>query len=308
MTSELERRDFLKLSVTGMAVAGAVGGLGCGLNAGGKKEFRNAVGYGMIKGEGLSVMDKFKMAKDAGFKGIEMPGPNELDDEEVLAAQDETGLEIHSIMNMGHWKNPFSSPDPAVREAGMTGMKGALDTAAVYGASTVLLVPGVVSKEVSYTSAYKQSQEEIRKLLPYAEEKGVKIGLENVWNNFLLSPLEMARYIDEFDSPMIGAYFDCGNVARFGWPAHWIEALGERIIKVHVKAYSRDVQNEKGPWAGFDIKMGDEGDVDWPMVVKALVAAGYVDWVTAEVSGGGLERLTDVRTRMDNILTMPKEG
>ncbi len=308
MNSEIERRDFLKMSAAGLAVAGVVGGLGCGLNAAGKKEFKKAVGYGMIKGDGLSVMDKFKLAREAGFEGIEMPGPNDLDDKEVLAAQDATGLKIHSIMNMGHWKNPFSSPDPAVREAGMTGMKGALDKAAIYGAAAVLLVPGVVSKEVSYSFAYKQSQEEIRKLLPYAEEKGVKIGLENVWNNFLLSPLEMARYIDEFENPIIGAYFDCGNVARFGWPTHWIEALGERIVKVHVKAYSREVQNEKGPWAGFDIKMGDEGDVEWPEVVKALVAAGYVDWVTAEVSGGGKERLVDVKTRMDNILAMPKEA
>ncbi len=308
MTSEMERREFLKMSTAGLAVAGVVGGLGCGLTAAGNKEFKNALGFGMIKGEDLSVMDKFKLAREVGFDGIEMPGPNDLDDTEVLAAQDATGLEIHSIMNMGHWRNPFSSPDPVVREAGMTDMKGAMDKAKVYGAATVLLVPGVVNKDVSYSFAYKQSQEEIRKLIPYAEETGIKIGLENVWNNFLLSPLEMARYIDEFETPMIGAYFDCGNVARFGWPVHWIEALGKRIIKIHVKAYSREVQNEKGPWAGFDIKMGDEGDVEWPSVVKALVAAGYVDWVTSEVSGGGKERLADVKARMDNILTIPEEA
>ncbi|MFH1965855.1 MAG: sugar phosphate isomerase/epimerase family protein [Acidobacteriota bacterium] len=308
MTSEMERREFLKMSTAGLAVAGVVGGLGCGLTAAGNKEFKNALGFGMIEGEDLSVMDKFKLAREVGFDGIEMPGPNDLDDTEVLAAQDATGLEIHSIMNMGHWRNPFSSPDPAVREAGMTGMKGAMDKAKVYGATVVLLVPGVVNKDVSYSFAYQQSQEEIRKLIPYAEETGIKIGLENVWNNFLLSPLEMARYIDEFENPMIGAYFDCGNVARFGWPVHWIEALGKRIFKVHVKAYSREVQNEKGPWAGFDIKMGDEGDVDWPSVVKALVAVGYVDWVTSEVSGGGKERLADVKARMDNILTMPEEA
>lgn len=308
MTSEMERREFLKMSTAGLAVAGVVGGLGCGLTAAGNKGFKNALGFGMIEGEDLSVMDKFKLAREVGFDGIEMPGPNDLDDTEVLAAQDATGLEIHSIMNMGHWRNPFSSPDPAVREAGMTGMKGAMDKAKVYGATVVLLVPGVVNKDVSYSFAYQQSQEEIRKLIPYAEETGIKIGLENVWNNFLLSPLEMARYIDEFENPMIGAYFDCGNVARFGWPVHWIEALGKRIFKVHVKAYSREVQNEKGPWAGFDIKMGDEGDVDWPSVVKALVAVGYVDWVTSEVSGGGKERLADVKARMDNILTMPEEA
>jgi len=307
MSSEMERRDFLKLSATGLAVAGVVGGLGCGLTAAGKKGFKKALGYGMIKGEDLSVLDKFKLAKEAGFDGIEMPGPNDLDDKEVLAAQDATGLKIHSIMNMEHWKNPFSSPDPAVREAGMAGMKGAMDKAKAYGAEAVLLVPGVVNKEVSYSFAYKQSQEEIRKLIPYAEELGVKIGIENVWNNFLLSPLEMARFIDEFETPMIGAYFDCGNVARFGWPVHWIEALGNRIVKVHVKAYSRTLQSEKGPWAGFDIKMGDEGDIEWPEVVPALLKAGYTDWITSEVEGGGKERLLDVKARMDNILTIPKE-
>ncbi len=308
MISEIERREFLKMSVAGLTVASAVGGMSCGLTADGKKGFKKAVGFGMIKGEGMSIMDKFKLAKEVGFDGIEMPGPNDMDDKEVLAAQDATGLKIHSIMNMGHWENPFSSPDPAVREAGMIGMKGALDKAKIYGAEAVLLVPGVVSKEVSYSFAYKQSQEEIRKLIPYAEEKGVKVGLENVWNNFLLSPLEMARYIDEFENPIIGAYFDCGNVARFGWPAQWIEALGSRIVKVHVKGYSRALQNEKGPWAGFDIKMGDEGDLEWPDVVKALVAAGYVSWVTSEVEGGGKERLADIKARMDNILTMPVEA
>ncbi len=308
MISEIERRDFLKMSVAGLTVATAVGGMSCGLTAAGKKGFKKAVGFGMIKGDGMSIMDKFKLAKEVGFDGIEMPGPNDMDDKEVLAAQDATGLKIHSIMNMGHWKNPFSSPDPAVREAGMIGMKGALDKAKIYGAEAVLLVPGVVSKDVSYSFAYKQSQEEIRKLIPYAEEKGVKVGLENVWNNFLLSPLEMARYIDEFENPIIGAYFDCGNVARFGWPAQWIEALGSRIVKVHVKAYSRTLQNEKGPWAGFDTKMGDEGDLEWPDVVKALVAAGYLSWVTSEVEGGGKERLADIKARMDNILTIPAEA
>ena len=185
----------------------------------------------------------------------------------------------------------------------MAGMKVAMDKAKMYGAEAVLLVPAVVNKEVTYFYAYKQSQEEIRKLIPYAEKLNVKIGLENVWNNFLLSPVEMARYIDEFDSPLIGAYFDCGNIVRYGWPVHWIEALGERIVKVHVKAYSRELQNKEGPRAGFRIEMGD-GDIDWPGIVKALVKVGYKDWVTSEVRGGDKARLEDIKQRMDNILQL----
>ena len=305
MISEIKRREFLKISAAGLAAAGTVGGFGTAAAlAAGEQVFKKAVGFGMIRIDGMSIMDKFKLAKEVGFDGIEMPGPNDLDDKEVLAAQDATGLKIHSIMNMGHWKNPFSDPDPKVREAGMVGMKGALDKAKIYGAEAVLLVPAVVSKEVTYSAAYKQSQEEIRKLIPYAEKLNVKIGLENVWNNFLLSPVEMARYIDEFENPIIGAYFDCGNVARFGWPVQWIETLGERIVKVHVKAYSRELQNKEGPRAGFGIEMGDEGDIEWPEIAKALVKAGYKSWVTSEVRGGDKARLMDVKQRMDNILQL----
>ena len=304
MISEIRRREFLKMSAAGLAVAGTVNGLtGTAAFAAGEQGFKKAVGFGMIRVDGMSIMDKFKLAKEVGFDGIEMGAPNKLDDKEILAAQDATGLKIHSIMNSGHWKKPFSDPDPKVRAEGMAGMKEALDKAKLYGAEAVLLVPAVVNKDVTYAVAYKQSQEEIRKLIPYAEKLEVKVGLENVWNNFLLSPVEMARYIDELDSPFIGAYFDCGNVVRYGWPVHWIEALGKRIVKVHVKAYSRELQNEKGPRAGFRTEMGDD-DIDWSGIAKALVKVGYKSWVTAEVRGGDKTRLVDVKQRMDNILKL----
>jgi len=302
MNSEIKRREFLKMSAVGIAAAGSVAGFsGTSAFAAGDQVFKKAVGFGMIRIDGMSIMDKFKLAKDVGFDGIEMPAPNKLDDKEILAAQDATGLQIHSIMNTVHWRKPFSDPDPKVREEGMAGMKEALDKAKLYGAETVLLVPAVVNEDVTYAKAYKQSQEEIRKLIPYAEKLNVKIGLENVWNNFLLSPVEMARYIDEFESPFIGAYFDCGNIVRYGWPVHWIEALNERIIKVHVKAYSRKLQNETGPRSGFRTEMGDD-DINWPGISKALVKVGYKEWVTAEVRGGDRARLEDVKQRMDNIL------
>lgn len=304
MISEIKRREFLKISGAGLAAAGTISGFSSAVAfAAGEQVFKKAIGFGMVRIDGMSIMDKFKLAKEVGFDGIEMPGPNELDDKEVLAAQDATGLKIHSIMNTVHWRLPFSDPDPKVREEGMAGMKVAMDKAKMYGAEAVLLVPAVVNKEVTYFYAYKQSQEEIRKLIPYAEKLNVKIGLENVWNNFLLSPVEMARYIDEFDSPLIGAYFDCGNIVRYGWPVHWIEALGERIVKVHVKAYSRELQNKEGPRAGFRIEMGN-GDIDWPGIVKALVKVGYKDWVTSEVRGGDKARLEDIKQRMDNILQL----
>ncbi len=304
MNSEMKRREFLKMSAVGMAAAGTVAGAaGTSVFAAGDQVFKKAVGFGMVRVEGMSIMDKFKLVKDVGFDGIEMGAPNNLDDKEILAAQDATGLKIHSVMNSVHWKKPFSDPDPKVREEGMAGMKEALDKAKLYGAEAVLLVPAVVNKEVTYANAYKQSQEEIRKVIPYAEKLNVKIGLENVWNNFLLSPVEMARYIDEFESPIIGAYFDCGNIVRYGWPVHWIEALNKRIVKVHVKAYSRKLQNEQGPRAGFRTEMGDD-DIDWAGIAKALVKVGYKEWVTSEVRGGDRARLEDVKQRMDNILKL----
>lgn len=304
MASGIGRRDFMKISAAGLTAAGAFGGMsGSAAFAAEEQVFRKALGYGMIRVEGMSVMDKFKLAREVGFDGIELGAPNELDDKEVLAAQDATGLEIHGVVNSVHWRKPFSDPDPQVRAEGMDAMKVALDKAKLYGADTVLLVPAVVNKDVSYSFAYKQSQEEIRKVIPYAEKLGVKIALENVWNNFLLSPVEMARYIDEFESPMVGAYFDCGNIARYGWPVHWIEALGDRIFKVHVKAYSRELQNKEGPRAGFRVEMGD-GDIDWPAIAKTLVEVGYKSWVTSEVRGGDKPRLKDIKQRMDNILQL----
>ena len=304
MDSEIGRREFVKMSAAGLTAAGAVGFAGStAARAAEGQVFKLGLGYGMIRVDGMSVMDKFKLAREVGFDGIELGAPNELDDKEVLAAQDATGLEIHGVVDSVHWRKPFSDPDPKVRAEGMDALKTAIDKAKLYGADTVLLVPAVVNKDVSYSFAYKQSQEEIRKALPYAEERGIKIALENVWNNFLLSPVEMVRYIDEFESPLVGAYFDCGNIVRYGWPVHWIEALGERIFKVHVKAYSREIQNKEGPRAGFRVEMGD-GDIDWPSISNALVKAGYKSWVTSEVRGGDKARLVDVKQRMDNILKL----
>ncbi|MEL6922691.1 MAG: sugar phosphate isomerase/epimerase family protein, partial [Bacteroidota bacterium] len=172
-----------------------------------------------------------------------------------------------------------------------------------YGGTTVLLVPAVVNENINYQDAYERSQAEIRKVLPIAEKTGIKIAIENVWNNFLLSPMEAARYIDEFDSPMIGWYFDVGNIVRYGWPDQWIRILGKRILKIDIKDYSRTKQKEEGIWEGFKVKLGD-GDANWPAVNAALKEVGYQGWGSAEVAGGDRERLREIAQRMDSLYAM----
>ncbi|MEZ5042883.1 MAG: sugar phosphate isomerase/epimerase family protein [Saprospiraceae bacterium] len=263
---------------------------------------KKSLKFGMIK-EDLSILDKFKLVKDLGFDGVEMDSPNELDDKEILKAKRKAGIEIPGVVNSVHWKAPLSDPDPAVRAKCVESMTVALKASKMYGGTTVLLVPAVVNEKVSYDDAYKRSQEEIRKILPVAKETGIKIAIENVWNNFLLSPMEAARYIDEFESDMIGWYMDIGNIIRFGWADQWIRILGKRILKVDVKEYSRKKQKEEGIWAGFDVKLG-QGDSDWASVNKALREVGYQGWGSAEVPGGDRVRLKEISDNMDKIYAL----
>jgi len=161
--------------------------------------------------------------------------------------------------------------------------------------------PDRLQAQTTLDNTQRQLQDEIRKALPLAGELGIKIAFENVWNMMLLSPLEMARYIDEFESPLVGAYFDVGNIVNYGWPEHWIRTLGKRIMKLDIKEYSRKMRDQSGPFAGFKAELG-EGDCDWPAVLKALDEIGYTGWGTAEVAGGDRERLAEISRRMDKIL------
>lgn len=272
--------------------------------ANGALKLKKAVKIGMVSGEAkdLPLEEKFALVKRIGYDGIELNSPNTLDTKEVLAAIDKSGLPVHGLVDSVHWNQTLSDPDPEVRAKGLDALKTALRDAKAYGATTVLLVPAVVSKDVSYADAYVRSQAEIRKAVPLAEELGIRILLENVWNNFLLSPLEMARYIDEFESDAVGVYFDVGNIVRYGWPAHWVSALGERIGKLDIKEFSRDKMNNEGLRTGFGVEIG-EGDCDWPDVRRELKAIGFTDgWATAEVRGGGEERLAEILERMQNVL------
>ena len=301
----MKRRDFVKMAGVGLAgvslAAGGMAPLRASARAVSQRgRIKKAVKFGMVE-EDLSILEKFKLLKRLGFDGVEMDSPSDLDRDEVLGARDESGLPIHGVVDSVHWRKTLSDPDPAVRAEGLDGLKTALDDAHAYGATTVLLVPAVVNKKVSYAEAYDRSQAEIRKVLPRAEEVGVKIAIENVWNSFLLSPLECARYIDEFESDWIGWYFDVGNIVNYSWPEHWIRTLGPRILKIDIKEYSREKRDNEGPYAGFRVPLG-EGDCDWPAVVEALEEIGYEGWGTAEIPGGNTARLRDIAERMDRIL------
>src|SRR5258706_12958570 len=186
------------------------------------RSIKKAIMWGTVGLKG-SVLEKMKAIKEAGFAGTEMM--SHMDQDEVLRARDETGLVIPSVCGARHWEKPLSDPNPKVREEGLEALKQTLRDAKRYWATSVLLVPAVVNKQVSYADAYTRSQAEIRKALPLAGELGVKNAVENGWNPFLLSPLEAARYIDEFESPWIGWHFDIGNVINYGWPEQWIRNL-----------------------------------------------------------------------------------
>ncbi len=301
----MDRKEFLAISAGTVAtamlrpssLAGKISGKWKPVK---KLKIKKALKFGMVK-EQLSILDKFRLLKDLGFDGVELDSPNNLDKKEILNARDKTGLLIPGVVNSMHWKYPLSSPDPAVRERCVDSMKTALNDCRDYGGNTVLLVAGKVDEKTSYDEAWTRTQAEIRKLLPYAEKTGVKIAIENVWNNFLLSPLEAADYIDSFDHPMIGWHFDVGNVVRYGWPEQWIRILNKRILKLDIKEYSRKKQWDDGVGKGFDVELL-QGDCNWPVVMDALEEIDYKGgWGAAEVPGGDRKRLAKISGLMDEI-------
>jgi hexulose-6-phosphate isomerase len=301
----MRRREFLKTSAGVLALAALTPGALPAQNtkpeaAAPKRALKKGIMWGTVGVKG-SIFEKMKAIKEAGFDGTEMM--SHMDQDEVLRARDESGLAIPSVCGRDHWAKPLSHPDPKVREEGLEALKQTLRDAKRYGASSVLLVPAVVSKEVSYDEAYRRSQAEIRKAIPLAEELGVKIACENVWNQFLLSPLEAARYVDEFKSPGVGWHFDVGNILNYGWPEQWIRILGPRIQKLHIKEFSRKKRDSEGLWKGFDVKLL-EGDNNWPAVMQAVDDIGYHNWAITEQGGGDSpEGLKDLADRLTKIIS-----
>src|SRR5215472_11846252 len=299
------RREFLKSSVTAACAAGlGGGGLANSLVAGRTSKplasppvlsLKKGVWFGMLP-EKLSIADRYKVARDVGFEVVQAPTePDEHKAEEIKKAAEAANIRIDSVMNMDHWKYPLSSSDRAIVDKSLSGMRTSLHNAKLWGCDAVLLVPALVTPQTSYRDAWNRSQKEIRKLIPLAEELKIVIAIEEVWNKFLLSPLEMATYIDEFRSPWIKAWFDVGNVMFYGYPQDWIRTLGKRIVKVHLKDFKH---NESGySW----VNLGD-GDVDWPAVRQAFAEIGYSGSATVELDPGDEAYLRDVSRRVDRLL------
>jgi L-ribulose-5-phosphate 3-epimerase len=197
----------------------------------------------------------------------------------------------------------MGSSDEAVRKEGVELFKESLRQSKALGGTTVLMYPGIVDEKNRYHEVYENLLRSTREVLPVAEETGIKIALENVWNNLFISPLDAVHFVDTIGSPYCGWFFDIGNIARYGWPEHWVRALGKRIFKLDIKDYSTTKHMAAGPRAGFDCEIGD-GEIDFAAVMKALDEVGYSGgWISAEVKGGDLARLTDIRQRIDRVLS-----
>jgi hexulose-6-phosphate isomerase len=289
----LDRRTFIGTA----AAASAAAALGPRIAAAAGRP-KKALYVSMLPKE-LGWRERFQLALDCGFEGIEIGTVAEARvAEEVREAAARTGLKIHSVMNADHWKYPLSSADPQVVARSVAGMEASLRNAKLWGADSVLLVPAVVGPETSYKDAWTRSQKVVREqILPLARELQVMVGIEEVWNKFLLSPLEMVRYVDELASPWVKAYLDVGNMVFYGYPQDWVRTLGPRISRVHLKDFKLDRSKGRFDW----VNLG-EGDVDWPEVRRAFAEVGYEGWMTTEIAGGDAAYLKDVVARFDRFL------
>jgi len=291
----MNRRDFVRTSALGtsatiLSQASLSAPLATAHTSAG--DLKKAVLITMLPKQ-MSYFDRFKLAVDVGFEGIEaqtVTDPKEAD--QIKEASEKAKIRIHSVMNMAHWQHPLSSPNPEDVKKSVEGMETSLRNAKLWGADTVLLVPGVVRPDTTIPQAWQRSQPHIKKLVPLAKELGVVIGIEPVWNKFLLTPYDTAKYVDEFKSPWVRAYFDVGNVVMYGFPQEWIRALNKRIVKFHLK----DFKYENRQFVPLR-----EGSIDWKEVRKAIGEIGFGGFLTVELPGGDEAYLREVSRRVDMI-------
>ncbi len=292
MRDSMRRRDFLKSSGGLLAAALAPAAAPAAADTARKRPLHKAIMYATIGFPG-SVLEKFRAVKAAGFAGVEPM--SHMSQDEVLKALEATGLKAASVCCATHWAKPLSDPNPKIRQDGLEGLIVALKDAKRYGANSVLLVPGIVNKAVSYDDCFKRSAEEIRKAIPLAKDLGVKIAVENVWNNFITTPGQAKEFLDAIDSPQVGWHFDIGNTVKYSPPQTWIPVLGKRILKLHVKEFSKR--------KGFGVRLF-EGDNNWPAIIKALDRVGYQGWAITEQPGDQARdaaTLKDLSERVDKV-------
>jgi hexulose-6-phosphate isomerase len=292
MRDAITRRDFLKAGGAA-AAAGLLAPAAHAADAPAKKrDIHKAMMYATIGYPG-TVLEKLRAVKAAGFEGVEPM--SHMSQDAVLKALDDTGLKAASVCCATHWNKLLSDPDPRVRQEGLEGLQRALQDAKRYGATSVLLVPGRVTKDVSYEDCFHRSVAEVKKAVPLAGELGVKIAIENVWNDFITKPQQAIDYLDAVGSPQVGWHFDIGNTIRYGPAEDWVPVLGKRIVKLHIKEYSKV--------KGFGVRFF-EGDDHWPAIMKALEDVGYHGWGISEQPGNqsaSAEEMKDLSARMDRV-------
>ena len=295
MKETVGRREVLKYAAAVAAGTGLLASTGRSQSGAGAGRPLKALQAGMLP-KNLLDDQKLSLAKKCGFEGIELGEPiQDLKIAKEMGAQaKQAGVPIHSIVN-GGWNAPLSDPKPEVTAKGIAGMETSLRCAKACGADVVLLVPGIVTETVGYAEAWDRSQKNIRKLLPLAKELQVTIAVENVWNKFLLSPVEFAKYVDQFDDPWLKAYIDVGNMILFGFAQDWVRTVGKRIVRIHLKDFKRE---------GYKWTNLLDGDVNWPQVRAALAEIGFTSYMTTELGGGDEAYLTDLVQRIDRIIAM----
>lgn len=259
--------------------------------------------YGMTKGGGLE--ERLASARDAGMDGVDFDDAAAVSPEQLRVAAANTGVFIHNAINHAHWQKTLTSADESVRATALANLEHCIRVSHAAGGSGVLIVVG---KAADGPEGADRARAEIRKAIPLAAALGQRILFENVWNGMFYeddgprtqSVKPFADYIDSFDSPWVGAFFDLGNHARYGDVAAWIRELGPRIVKLDIKGYSNAKADAEGKWKGFvDITAGD---IDWASIRAALRDIGFTGWVSAEVDGGDTSRLKTVLEQMKQAL------
>lgn len=259
--------------------------------------------YGMTKG--TSIEERLTSAREAGMDGVDFDEAGSFSPEQVRKAAIDTGVFIHGAINHGHWGKTLTSADGKQRAEGLANLKHCIRVSHAAGGSGVLLVVG---KGGDGPEGGDRARAEIKQAIPLAAALGQRILFENVWNGMYYqddgprdqSVKPWADYIDSFNSPWVGAFFDLGNHARYGNVAEWIRGLGPRIVKLDIKGYSNAKADAEGKWKGFVDITG--GDIDWAAVRSALKEIGFTGWVSAEVGGGDTARLKTVLAQMKEAL------
>ncbi len=307
-TSLKSRRSFLKkATISGLAMSS----LGSHLLAGTSEtatvvsqkplqgKIFKTLKFGMIQGG--TILQKFQIAKEAGFLAVEPNTPG-ISIEETKAAIAATGVIVNGTVCGTHWKIRHSDKDPAIRAKALADLKKGIEETHALGGSSILLVVGH-GDDGTHNEVWSRSIENVRLALPLAAQLGVSIAVENVWNHFCYDhkgdskqTAEMlAKYVDEFNSPLVGVHFDIGNHWKYGSMGDWIRHLGKRIIKLDVKGFSRTKDTFT------DIAAGD---IDFEDVCKALLEINYHGWCAAEVKGGDLARLKSISAEMDKVFAL----